>query len=272
LGIRSKEKVGITVSSEYYTKDFYEEMRAGSTRSAEAILPLVLEVLPVRSVVDVGCGDANWLAVFRKLGVETILGVDGDYVRPDLLQIPQNCFQPADLTKPLNLDRTFDLAVSVEVAEHLEAEYAPGFIKTLTQLAPAVLFSAAIPFQGGNHHVNEQWPDKWAELFRSNGYLPLDFIRKRVWQNNSVDWWYAQNTILFVKAEVLERNELLKQEFERSDPDPLSLVHPRNYLGVVTPPQPRLAGVREALRVLFLSLKIAAKQRISSALGHSGKK
>ena len=114
------------------------------------MVPLVLQLLPVRSVVDVGCGDGSWLVVFRKLGVKEILGIDGEYVDPGLLQIPQDCFQAFDLAKPFSLGRVFDLAVSLEVAEHLPAECAPGFVECLTRLAPSVLFSAAIPFQGGD--------------------------------------------------------------------------------------------------------------------------
>jgi SAM-dependent methyltransferase len=150
--------------------------------------PLVLQLLPVRSVVDVGCGDGSWLAVFRELGVDEILGVDGEYIDREILQIPQDCFQAVDLSKPFDLGRVFDLAISLEVAEHLPSESAPVFVESLTRAAPLVLFSAAIPFQGGVHHVNEQWPDKWAGLFRGHDYVPVDFLRKRIWRNDAVEF------------------------------------------------------------------------------------
>ncbi len=250
--------------SDHYNKNFYELMRAGSVRSAEAILPLVLQILQVHSVVDVGCGDGNWLAVFQRLGVEEILGIDGDYVNPDLLQIPADHFQAADLSKPLRLGRVYDLAISMEVAEHLERDCAPMFVESLVRLAPVVLFSAAIPLQGGNQHLNEQWPDKWAALFREHGYLPVDFIRKHVWQNEAVEWWYAQNTLLFVQLGVLENNEAIKKEFEQTDPRLLCLVHPRNYLDVVMPVRPIGLGVVGAARMFVTALKIAVKKRVYS--------
>src|SRR6267142_2976236 len=150
--------------AEYYTKQFYEEHRDGAKRSAEVIAPLVLELLHPRSIVDIGCGDGNWLAVFCKLGVQDVLGIDGDYVERNLLQIPQNSFRSIDLSQPFNLGRTFDLAISLEGAEHLPAACAESFVKSLTRLAPFVLFSAAIPSQGGENHLNEQWPDVWASL------------------------------------------------------------------------------------------------------------
>jgi SAM-dependent methyltransferase len=248
--------------SDHYTKSFYEEHRNGAIRSAEVMVPLVLELLPARSVVDVGCGDGSWLAVFRKLGVDEILGVDGEYVDRSLLQIPQDRFQALDLTKPFGLGRVFDLAVSLEVAEHLPAGCAPVFVECLTRLAPFVLFSAAIPFQGGEHHVNEQWPDKWAELFKEHGYLPVDFIRKQVWKNAAVEWWYAQNTLLFVRANLIESDKALKAEFERTNPNQLSLVHPRRYLSALGPAQSPALGVKSASRLLFACLRDSVRRRI----------
>jgi SAM-dependent methyltransferase len=261
------------VCSEHYTKSFYEQLRIGATRSAEAIVPLVLQVYPAHSVVDIGCGDGTWLAVFRKLGVDETLGIDGEHVDRDLLQIPQDRFQAFDLTKPFSLGRTFDLAVSLEVAEHLRADCAAAFVECLTRAAPVVLFSAAIPFQGGTHHVNEQWPGKWAALFQQHGYLPVDFIRKRIWQNDAVEWWYAQNTLLFVRENLIGKNARLKAEFEKTDLNQLCLVHPRQYLymenqhreAIARAQQPaRPSGVREAARFLLACLKNALSERIHS--------
>ena len=268
----------LLMGSEYYTKEFYEARREGALRSAEVVVPLVLKLLAARSVVDVGCGDGNWLAVFHKLGAEKIIGIDGGYVDPNLLQIPPDCFQAFDLTKSFVLGRTFDLAVSLEVAEHLPADCAPIFVECLTRLAPVVLFSAAIPFQGGANHINEQWPEKWVGLFKEHGYLPIDCIRKRVWQNEAVEWWYAQNMLVFARANVLERNTALKAEFERTNVNQLALVHPRQFLhlhalhreAVVRAEQQALpSGVREALRLLLVCLKNSLKSRRSSIAGRT---
>jgi SAM-dependent methyltransferase len=261
------------MSSELYSKAFYERLRDGATRSAEVMAPLVLQLVPARSVVDVGCGDGSWLAVFRKLGVDDVLGIDGGHVDRSLLQIPQERFRALDLTKPIALGRTFDLAISLEVAEHLPPDSASVFVEGLTRLAPAVLFSAAIPFQGGDHHVNEQWPDKWADHFKQYDFLPVDFIRKRVWKNDAVERWYAQNALLFANANLIENNAALKGEFERTTLDQLCLVHPRQYLylqdcyreAAARGEQPRQpSGVREASRFMLVCLRNALKKRIDS--------
>jgi SAM-dependent methyltransferase len=260
------------MGNEHYTIKFYEGLRDGAARSAEVIVPLVLHLLPVRSVVDIGCGDGSWLSVFQKLGVDEVLGLDGEYVDPSLLQIPRDSFQARDLTKRFDLGRVFDLAVSLEVAEHLPADSAPVFVECLTRLAPVVLFSAAIPFQGGSHHVNEQWPERWAALFRKHEYLPVDFIRKRVWQNDAVEWWYAQNTLLFARTDFIESRPAMKAEFGQTNPGQLALVHPRQFLylhdryaeavvGADQPPPP--SGVRAASRHLLVCLRNAFRKRFS---------
>lgn len=257
--------------SEYYTKTFYEQLRSGAKRSAEIVVPLVLQFLTVRSVVDVGCGDGSWLAVFREHGVKETLGVDGEYVDKSFLQIPQDCFQALDLAKPFGLGRVFDLAVSLEVAEHLPADFAPVFVECLTRLAPVVLFSAAIPFQGGTNHINEQWPEAWAALFREYGYLPVDLVRKRVWHNDAVDWWYAQNILLFARADLIESNPTLKAEFEQTNPSRLALVHPKQYLYLggryleadSRAQKPMLPlGVKAASKYLLICLRNALSSRL----------
>jgi SAM-dependent methyltransferase len=223
-------------------------------------VPIVLKLIPARTVVDVGCGDGAWLAVFREFGVTDTLGLDGDYVPRGLLQIPQDQFIAADLFEPFSLARTFDLAVSLEVAEHLPRQAAEGFVLSLTRLAPVVLFSAAIPFQTGTDHLNEQWPDYWAALFQQHDYLPIDCIRPRIWQNDQVEWWFAQNALLFAQAARIENDPILRGEFERTIPAQLCLVHPRKYLAAVQPLPP--PGVRASTRLLTQALKRVALRAV----------
>ena len=219
---------------------FSRNLLTGSRKSAEEIVPLLLRLLRPRRVVDVGCGTGGWLAVFRALGVEDVLGVDGPWADRKKLEIPKGRFRVFDLKKPLRLGRRFDLVLSLEVAQHLPERCAQAFVSSLTGLGPAVLFSAAIPFQGGIGHVNEQWPEYWVEHFAREGYVPIDCVRKRVWGNPHVEWWFAQNTLLFAEKGYVERRPLLRRECEATCAGQLALVHPRPYV--------RLAGAAERLR------------------------
>lgn len=185
------------MTTQHYDKAFYEAQSGGSYDSARIVLALLREVLPFASVCDVGCGAGTWVKALLELGVEDVLGLDGAYAQPSL-QIPERHFLAADLCAPLAVGRRFDLAMSLEVAEHLPRERSAGFVEDLTRLAPAVLFSAAVPCQGGTDHINERWQDFWAEAFARHGFACHDIIRPRIWNAPGVEVWYRQNTLLFL--------------------------------------------------------------------------
>jgi SAM-dependent methyltransferase len=207
-----------------YDQKFFEGIKDGSFRSAMKIIPMVMKWTRVQSVVDVGCGAGSWLKAFQQNGVKDIFGIDGN--RTGVLDIPATRFLETDLSRPFQLKRRFDLAVCVEVAEHLPADRADSLVDNLTSLAPAVLFSAAIPGQGGAHHVNEQWPEYWAEKFKKKGYLALDGLRMKTWNDPDVMWWYSQNLIFYVHKDKVRKNARLSQ-LPVADPPP-RLVHPEH--------------------------------------------
>jgi hypothetical protein len=212
-----------------YGREFYVEHAAIARSSADVVVPLVMELMGPRSVVDVGCGSADWLAVFGTHGVDDVLGIDSEDVPDDLLAVPSTAVRRHDLSRPLELDRRFDLVVCLEVAEHLAPEKGVELIAALTGLGPLVLFSAAIPHQGGMNHLNEQWPDHWAEIFGRHGYVAIDCLRRKVWRNPDVAWWYAQNMLLFAERNELPGRPELSGELELMGSSQLSLVHPRCY-------------------------------------------
>jgi SAM-dependent methyltransferase len=193
-----------------YDSEFFEAQAEASRRSAEVVVPIVTEMIRPTSVIDIGCGIGTWLAEFELAGISDYLGIDGEYVPRQQLQIPSEHFRAADLTEPLSLNRTYDLAVCLEVAEHLPPSHAGALVALLTSLAPVVLFSAAIPHQTGSGHVNEQPQEFWRRLFSKHGFFPVDCIRPYVWGNPQVCWWYQQNALLYVAQSVLRRRKKLK--------------------------------------------------------------
>jgi SAM-dependent methyltransferase len=200
-----------------YDAKFYRELE--STReSAREILPTVVDLVKPGSIVDIGCGRGHWLAEAVNLGIVDVMGVDGDWALKTQLAIPREKFLVHDLNLPVRLNRNFDLALSLEVAEHLAASQARAFVQTLCQLADKVLFSAAIPGQGGRHHINEQWPAYWAEFFAEFDFDCFDVLRPKIWNNPRVLWYYAQNCLVYARTGTLD-------SFPVSEP--LSLVHPQ---------------------------------------------
>jgi SAM-dependent methyltransferase len=181
-----------------YDSTFFDYVNAGSVRSARGLLPILLDQLQVREVLDVGCGQGAWLCVWQELGVAQVTGVDGDYVDRSRLLFPAESFVPNDLSDVFDLGRRFDFAMSLEVAEHLPAASAAGLVDSLVRHSDRILFSAAQKGQGGDNHVNEQGLEYWRELFARHGYIPIDYVRPRVLNNDRIEPWYRYNPLLYV--------------------------------------------------------------------------
>lgn len=197
------------MNSNVYDQDFFAQQREVSARSAAVVAPRVCEWVRPASVVDVGCGIGAWLAAFREQGVRDVVGLDGHYVDRQKLLFPVEAFTPADLENPPPLGRHFDLAVCLEVVEHLPRSVGERLIRYLADLAPVILFSAAVPGQPGTHHVGAEWPDRWQGKFAALGYVALDPIRPLIWHDERVALHYRQNLLLFVRESRLAPGSVL---------------------------------------------------------------
>ncbi len=218
-------------------KYFYADRHSRTIYSAEKILSLLLEILPqIKSAVDIGCGVGTWLSVLKNKGINEIIGCDGSWVDPDYLEIPKSNFMILDLRKPIQINNRFDLAVSLEVAEHIPQHDAETFIKSLVSLSDIVLFSAAIPYQRGVDHVNEQWPDYWANIFLKYDYLCFDPFRMAIWNDDNIPYWYRQNILLFVKKDTVKDLKLDQKIENKYCEFPNRLVHADLYIQRASPP------------------------------------
>jgi SAM-dependent methyltransferase len=214
-----------------YSNRYYESLKSDSLASATEVVPIILEWFPAKSVVDVGCGAGYWTSIYAKAGC-AVLGIDGANVRPDQLLFPSEHFLARDLMQPLALDRQFDLVHCVEVAEHLHPNRADSFVADLCKLGSVILFSAAVPGQGGTHHVNEQWQSYWIERFARHQFMALDCLRPVLWNNPRVAWWYCQNLFAFVHTSKLHQFESAQNA---SVSMPTDLVHPRAFEAAALP-------------------------------------
>ena len=183
-----------------YDRKFFDWVKLTALRSAAQVLPVVRDAAAPASVVDVGCGEGAWLSVWRGLGVADVHGLDGAYVDTDTLLIERDRFASADLAGTFGSSRRFDLAQSLEVAEHLPPACSARFVAQLCALSEIVLFSAAQPGQGGENHINERLPSTWAEMFRAQGYAAYDAVRPRLAEQPAVAPWYRFNSILYANA------------------------------------------------------------------------
>lgn len=182
-----------------YNADFYRSINNGAVRSARATIPALTQSLPIHinTVLDVGCGVGAWLSVWKENGCQ-VTGLDGDYVDRSMLMIDSCEFHARDLARPFQMPARFDIAQSLEVAEHLPASAAAQFVESLCSASDMVLFSAAPPGQGGENHINEKPYTYWKTLFEQRGYRMYDVVRDSILDNPHVMPWYRYNTFLFI--------------------------------------------------------------------------
>lgn len=205
---------------------YIHEADTHNLTSPNIIVPYLVEKFKPRSVVDIGCGIGTFLHVFKQLGVNDILGLDGKWVNRQQLYIEQAEFREVNLEEPIRLDRTFDLAICLEVAEHLSPAAADTIIDSLTALSSTVIFSAATYLQGGQNHLNEQPFTYWKEKFERKGYAIIDYFRPVFWNEENVQWWYKQNMFLAVHDPIdAKKYEITRPQFSEND----LLIHPGLY-------------------------------------------
>lgn len=212
-----------------YDSHFLHYGLSVASRSANVIIPIVDTALNPASILDLGCGRGAWLRAWKANGVADVVGVDGAYVdRADLVVDPSE-FHARDLGDTIDLGRRFDLVESLEVAEHLPASRARGFVADLCRHGPIVLFSAAPPGQGGEQHINEQPYRYWRALFREEGFEPFDFVRPLIATSSEVAPWYRYNVILYVHRSAIEALPAEVRQSAVPTEAPIRDVSPRLY-------------------------------------------
>jgi hypothetical protein len=214
-----------------YDQSWHDEYSAQTLTSARRILPTVLAIGPIQSICEFGCGHGHWLAAAIEQGIVDCIGLDGEWTDRSKLLIPQKQFRSVDLGKRVDLGRQFDLAISLEVGEHISPENAKMFVKNITSSSRIALFGAAIPLQGGFKHVNEQYPSYWRALFNEAGFEAFDVIRPLHWADTSIHYYYRQNILCYIdkqSTQLIEGCRALQRRLYE-EREPLDLVHPEKY-------------------------------------------
>jgi hypothetical protein len=183
------------------TIDYDHAKNCHTTEGAATAFSKLLAHLPTPpcSLIDVGCGTGVWLRAALENGVSDVAGIDGVALAADRLLVPGSLITCHDLTRPIECIRRYDVALCLEVGEHLSGALADTLIASLTGLTDTVVFSAACPGQRGQHHVNCQWPAYWQTLFNNHGFICSDSVRWLIWDEQKIEPWYRQNMFLAVR-------------------------------------------------------------------------
>jgi len=191
--------------SPLYSDEFYKYQQDRSYMSAIEYAKHLHNYLSIDSIIDIGCGRGAWIKAFChefdiKKPTEDAMGIDGPWnYGKDLAEefnfLPYNL----DECQNLPLNRRFDLAISLELAEHLSPRSSQSLVDALCKLSDVIIFSAATRNQAGVGHINEKYPSHWASIFLSNGFAPYDLFRPALWGNINIAPWYLQNAFVYVK-------------------------------------------------------------------------
>ncbi len=171
-----------------------------SQKSAEIISEIVHRKISLKSVLDVGCGVGIWMKKWKERGVSVVHGVDAKWVKDGKFVVPKKWINFHNIEKPFNQGRKYDLVTCLEVAEHIHEEYSEILVDSLVRHSKNILFSAAVPGQGGVHHVNEQFQSYWVEKFEKRGYKAYDIVRPQTWNDERVKFYYSQNCLFLSKS------------------------------------------------------------------------
>lgn len=152
-----------------YDAEWYASLAEFRQWNEQAFWAILAHLGRPKSYLDVGCGDGWMVRTARMAGCKPSIGIEGSL---EVRRVADRWARVAvhDLTQPLSLQWKFDLVTSIEVGEHLPFEASETFIKSLTSHATNwLVFTAAIPGQGGHGHINCQPPEYWRELIEREG-------------------------------------------------------------------------------------------------------
>lgn len=194
-----------------YSEEFYRSVDSRASNAARFVFEILENFFKIGSVVDVGCGSGAWMRTAVEQGANHAYGVDlGSSL--NLIRANKDFHTYLNDGKILLVERDFvkdaetllpsaDLALCLEVAEHLPTNVSQSLVARLTEASNLVVFSAASPGQGGTYHINEQPMKFWISEFAKYGFEPYDVFRDILAKHQSVPRFYALNMLLFLSVE-----------------------------------------------------------------------
>ena len=239
---------------EVYSEEWYRAHVDEALASARAYADHLWRFVQPRSVLDVGCGRGAWLKAFHEKGCEALFGLDGTWNARESMIDPSIRFEAVDLDAPFVFPEKVDLAMSLEVAEHLLPESSETFVRSLTGASDLVLFGAAYPGQGGANHVNEQPHSWWGRIFDRMGFAAFDLFRPALWDDERVAFWYRQNTFLYARRSTAAYDGLVAQRVSpMASTAFMDAIHPALYRLYQSKATPQPVGFKAHLSDLLPS-------------------
>ena len=131
--------------------------------------------LKPNSSIDWGCGCGFILEKLLGHGISDLIGIEGSAeVKPFIPESLKDKIIIADAL--LYQSGVYDLAISIEVAEHLKKEDSAKFVNTVCSSSSTwIWWSAAQIGQAGTGHINCQSLSFWIDVFKEVGLFEVDW-------------------------------------------------------------------------------------------------
>jgi 2-polyprenyl-3-methyl-5-hydroxy-6-metoxy-1,4-benzoquinol methylase len=155
-GRKNKGKSNVPNVAMEYTEKFFQRNMRRTEQAVKVFSNFIMDYIGPNSVIDVGCGQGQYLAELKRLGARKIAGIDGSWIDQTQLLIPRDKFYQRDLRHKIEwVEGPFDLAICLETAEHIEKEYADTLIGSLAGLS--VLSINSLPKLPLSHSLPERY-------------------------------------------------------------------------------------------------------------------
>ena len=108
----------------------------------------------------------------------------------------------------------YDWIVSLEVAEHIPQQYESVYLDNIFRHArEGIIFSWAVPGQGGMSHINNKPTSYVVNLMRNNGFVKDEELSILLRKSTSL-WWLQQNTNVYKRVDFQKfKNETYMSQF-----------------------------------------------------------
>ncbi len=201
------------INDRRYHQSFYDSVSARAEKTAQITRELISSFLTPESLIDIGSGDGVWtftyLSGFSNLNATVVDLPETQFKFINNLSSRVHVIQQ-DFELGVNLPSSiFDLAICVEVIEHLSPRAAQELISYICKHSKVVLFSGATKGQGGTHHINENTQSFWIESMVNRGMKAYDVVRPVLSGEKEVPSYYKNNIFLYVNESLLGASELL---------------------------------------------------------------
>jgi SAM-dependent methyltransferase len=163
--------------SNIYDEAFFAEWGRSNrayVNSAKVIVDVLCDNFAPRRLIDLGCGCGVYSHFFKEKGVEVVC-IDA-VQPPEMHAFPVEIVQQDMTVLFENVWGDFDLALCLDVGEHIPEDLSEPFLKNITRFSDRLIMSCAPPGQGGHHHVNEQPKRYWIDKLKRHGF---DYDKKR---------------------------------------------------------------------------------------------